>query len=168
VGTEEILHLLTLPLSIAIFTAVWLLSNAINVLILLSPFSRVDACLKSVKVAGLALLAGMSALHLYLGEGLSVLIVLLAFYFSGKAFRLYHFGWIFAADLLTRKHKRFQPTSDHITAFLDQEIADVPARTYGKLAPIRESNTFQFTYRPWLVMAGHDRANRHYSVRAIA
>lgn len=151
-GSEGILHILTLPLSIVTFAAVWLLSNTINALVMLSPFSLVDACLKSIKVFGLALLAGLSAIHPYAGAVLSILIVLVALYLSGKAFRLYHFGWVFAWDLLTRKHKRYQVSPDYLMAFLDQELAEVPARTYGKLSRDSDTGLFHFSYRPWLVL----------------
>ena len=151
-GSEGVLHILTLPLSIAVFAAVWLLSNAINALILLSPFSLVDACLKSIKAVGLALLAGLSAIHPFAGAALSLVIVLVALLLAGKAFRLYHFGMIFAWDILTRKHKRFQPHPEHITVFLDQELADVPARTYGRLSPDPTPGLWRFSYRPWLVL----------------
>lgn len=155
-GSEGILYLLTFPLAIAIFCAVWLLSNTINVLILLSPFSTVDACLKSIKVACLGVLAGLGAIHPYLGAGLSVILVIVAFLLFGWAFRLYHFGWIFASDLITRRHKRFHAAGKPIRGFLDQELADVPARTYGELSHHEDSGTVRFRYRPWLLMAPRD------------
>lgn len=151
-GSEGVLHFLTLPLSITVFVAVWLLSNAINALILLSPFSLVDACLKSIKVVGLSLLAGLSAIYPYAGAALSLVIVVVALCLAGKAFRLYHFGMIFAWDILTRRHKRFEPHSEHVMVFLDQELAEVPARTYGRLSPDPTPGQWRFTYRPWLVL----------------
>ena len=77
---SNMLELLAMPLSIACFLAVWLLSNCINVLILMSPFSTVDICLKGVKVTALGAIAGLSAVDPLIGAGLSVLIILFAFY----------------------------------------------------------------------------------------
>ncbi len=148
---SNMLELLAMPLSIACFLAVWLLSNCINVLILMSPFSTVDICLKGVKVTALGAIAGLSAVDPLIGAGLSVLIILFAFYLSGKAFRLYWFGMIFAGDLILRRHKRFQPKGGSVRAFLDQEIQDVPSRTYGTLKATDSPNTYQFNYRPWLL-----------------
>ena len=151
-GSEGLLHILTLPLSIVVFASVWLLSNAINALILLSPFSLVEACLKSIKVAGLALLAGLTAIHPYAGAAFSIIIVVVALCLAGKAFRLYRFSVIFAWDILTRKHKRFQPHPEHVMVFLDQELAEVPSRTYGRLSPDLAPGQWRFTYRPWLIL----------------
>ncbi len=161
-GTGQTIHLaasapaeiwtwLTLPLSIACFAAVWLLSNCLNALILFSPSSIVDACLKGIKVAGLSVIGALAAVHPYLGAVLSLVIVLLALYLFGKALRLYHFGMVFAVDLVTRKYKRFQPVSGEVQAFLDQELAEVPSRTYGTLKQGTDGG-FTFTYRPWIVL----------------
>lgn len=148
---ENFVHILTLPLSMAIFAAVWLLSNTINALILLSPFSLVDTALKSIKAAALAALAALTALHPYLGAAFSCLLILLAFYLSGWALRLYRYAWILVTDLLLQRHCDFDPPNTHVQAFLNQTHSGVPSRTYGKLSAARNGQGFSFTYHLWLI-----------------
>jgi hypothetical protein len=152
IDTQALLHVVTLPLSIAIYVAVWLLSNTINALTLVSPFSTVDAALKSIKVVGLTALAGLAAIHPLLGALLSLAIIVIAFALSGWAFRLYHFGWVFAVDLLTRRHRRPEGEAKEWTVFLDHGVPKIPARTYGKLIPSASGDEIHFEYRPWLVL----------------
>ncbi len=47
VNLTPLLNVLTIPLAIAAFVVVWMVSHVINVLILISPFTTVDAALKS-------------------------------------------------------------------------------------------------------------------------
>src|SRR6185295_7061193 len=74
--------LLTL-LAIAGFAVVWLVSHAIHILILLSPWGVVDAALKSARISLMALVAGLSFLNPYVGAALSLIIIIIACCLAG-------------------------------------------------------------------------------------
>jgi hypothetical protein len=60
-------NLLLTPLAIALFIVVWLASHAINILILLSPFTSLDTALKGLRIGMLGLVSGTAFLNPYLG-----------------------------------------------------------------------------------------------------
>ena len=142
---------LTLPFALAVFAVVWMASHAINVLILLSPWGAIDAALKASRTALLGAVAITPVIDPWLGIGLSVLVILVAYLVAGWAFRLTTFGTVFCWDFLTVRRARFAPQENSNLLFSGPNLTAVPVRTYGRLNR-REDGTLEFTYRRFLVL----------------
>jgi hypothetical protein len=142
---------LMIPISMAAFAVVFLASNAINILILLSPFTTVDAALKAFRGALLASVVGTAWANPWLGLCWALILVLFAWLIAGWSFRLSHFGTVFLWDILTFRRYRFTPNAIENPMFLSRKIAKVPARTYGRVSSDAQGNLVM-NYRPWLVL----------------
>ena len=144
-------RMLMVPVMIAAFIIVFLASNAINILILLSPFTTVDAGLKLLRTAILGTVVASAWTNPWLGAAWALIIIGLAWLIAGWSFRLSHFGMAFVWDFCTFRSSRFQPDAQENKLFLWRKINKVPARTYGKLKR-DEKGQLVLTYRPWLVL----------------
>jgi len=142
---------LLVPFAIAAFAIVWLASHAINILILLSPFTTVDAALKGFRLAILGLVTGTAFANPYLGAAVSVMLMVVAFFIAGWSFRLMVFGNLFVWDFVTLRSRRFRPFRDGNRMFTARRINSVPVRTYGWLNRTDDS-PLVFHYRPWLIL----------------
>jgi hypothetical protein len=140
-----------IPLSMVAFFIVFLASNAINILILLSPFTTVDAALKSFRLAVLGTVAASAWANPWLGAAWALIIIGISYFIAGWSFRLSHFGLVFIWDFFTFRRNRFTPDKRENKLFLGRKINKVPARTYGKLAR-NEAGKLVLHYRPWLVL----------------
>jgi hypothetical protein len=149
------LNLLTVPFGVAVFALVWMASHAINVLILLSPWGAVDAALKAARTGVLGLVTLSSMIDPWLGAICSVIVVVLAYFVAGWAFRLTWFGSVFCWDVFTFRGGRFRPAPETNKLFSAGKLAGVPPRTYGKLTK-RPGGAVVFRYRPWLVLAAKE------------
>jgi hypothetical protein len=144
-------NVIMVSFSIAVFALVFLAANAINILILLSPFTTVDLALKTVRTAILATVAGTSLMNPWIGAAWALIIIGISYFIAGWSFRLTHFGTVFTWDYFTRRRKRFTPDPVTNKVFLGRKITKVPARTYGKLCRDGEGKLV-LRYRPWLVL----------------
>jgi hypothetical protein len=144
---------LAVPLMMWVFLMVFLASNAINILILLSPFPVVDAGLKLFRLGALGTVVATSFLNPWLGALWSLAIILIAWFLAGWSLRLSHFGLVFIWEICTRRSRRFTVNSSGIWMFLGRKINKVPIRTYGRCVR-NEQGALVFHYRPWLVLAG--------------
>lgn len=151
INYAPLLNVLTVPFGIAVFAVVWMASHAINVLILLSPWGAIDAALKAMRTALLGLLTLTATINPWVGAALSVVVIIVAYFISGWAFRLTFFGMEFCWDFFTVRRHRFVPAPDNNRLFAGANLADVPPRTYGRLLR-REGGGLEFRYRPWLVL----------------
>jgi hypothetical protein len=151
IDTGWLLSLLMVPLSVAVFAIVWLTSHAINVLILLSPWGAIDAALKGARTAVLGLVTATAWIDPVVGATLSVLIILIAYFTAGWAFRLMTCGSVFCWDFFTMRRKRFQLLADGNKLFTGAEFEGVPPRTYGRLYQAGDGG-LSFKFRPWLVL----------------
>jgi len=142
---------LMVPIALVAYAVVFVVSHAINILILISPFATVDAALKAFRLFMLSTVAGTSFASEQIGAVWALVIILVCAFFAGWAFRLMVFGQVFAWDLVTFRRKRFEPWPGANWAFLARKVAKVPARTYGQLA-LNPSGKLVFTFRPWLVL----------------
>ena len=140
------------PVSMAAFFIVFLASNAINILILLSPFTIVDAGLKAFRTAILASVAASAWANPWIGAAWALIIILISYLIAGWSFRLSHFGLVFVWEIVTRRKKRFSLDAKVNWMFLGRKINNVPARTYGNLSRDEKGNLV-VNYRPWLVLA---------------
>lgn len=151
IDTSWLLSILMVPLSVAVFAIVWLVSHAINVLILLSPWGAIDAALKTARTALLGLVAATAWIDPVVGATLSVVIVVIAYFAAGWSFRLMVFGSVFCWDFFTVRRRRFQLLADGNKLFTGARFDGVPQRTYGRLYQGADG-TLTLRYRPWLVM----------------
>jgi hypothetical protein len=143
------LNVIAIPFGVAVFVVVWMASHSINVLILLSPWGAIDAALKGVRTGLLGLLALSASINPWMGAGLSVVIIIVAYFVSGWAFRLTTFGTIFCWDFFTVRRNRFVPRENDNKLFAGGNLPGVPPRTYGRLA-LRGTGNYEFSWRPWL------------------
>lgn len=139
------------PIAMIAFFIVFLASNAINILILLSPFTTVDAALKLFRGSILASVAVSAWANPWVGAAWALVIIIISYFIAGWSFRLSHFGLTFIWDLLTFRKNRFHPDPKINWLFLSRKISGVPARTYGKLSR-NENGELILDYRPWLVL----------------
>jgi hypothetical protein len=140
-----------IPISMAAFFVVCLASNAINVLILLSPFTTVDAALKSFRLAILGTVTVSAWVNPWIGAAWALFLILFSYLIAGWSFRLSHFGMALVWDFCTFRSSRFTPDPTANKMFLWRKINKVPARTYGTVKRDEKGNLV-LTYRPWLVL----------------
>ena len=145
-------NIFIIPISMAAFFFVFLASNAINVLIILSPFTTVDAALKGIRLALLGTVAATALANPWVGVAWALVIILFSYLVSGWSFRLSHFGLVYLWDFFTLRSKRFTPKPALNRMFLGRRLNKVPARTYGILGRDDKGNLV-LTYRPWLILA---------------
>ncbi len=146
-----LLAILMVPLSLAVFAVVWVVGHAINVLILLSPWGGLDTVLKGMRTGVLSLVAATAYIDPVVGATLSVVIIVLAYFMAGWAFRLMVFGTEFTWDFFTFRHRRFKLLADGNKLFTAREISGAPMRTYGRLFQEADGKLL-FKFRPWLVL----------------
>ncbi|MCI5167672.1 MAG: hypothetical protein D3903_16670 [Candidatus Electrothrix sp. GM3_4] len=148
-GIDLLLMIMTSVTASMIFIAVWVLSQAFNVLILLCPFSLGDAILAAAKNALVLLIIGLSGT--YSGALLSGVVIAFAFYLFPKTLRLVVFGTVMSHDLVFYKLLRSRGGSlpaDGIRSFSSCYFGRTPLLTYGKLA--LQDGLLVFSYRSCL------------------
>ncbi len=151
VDLAPVLNVLMVPIALAAFAVVWLVSHAINMLILISPFTTVDAALKAFRAFLLGTVAVTSFANPFVGAVWALVLILICWFLAGWAFRLMVCGSAFMWDYATFRRRRFKPDPQSNKMFLARRTEKVPVRTYGRLA--RDANgRLEFTYRPWLVL----------------
>jgi hypothetical protein len=142
---------LMVPIGIIAFVIVWLVGNAINVLIVISPFTTVDAMLKSARLAVFATVPATSCINPWLGAAWALIIIVVCYFIAGWSLRLTHFGAVILWDSLTFRRKRFMVDPKSNKVFLARKLNKVPVRTYGKLVK-NDQGKLVLTYRPWLIL----------------
>jgi hypothetical protein len=142
---------LLVPMAMLTFFIVWLASNAINVLILLSPFRAVDTALKGFRLLVLLTVTATAFANPWVGAVWALIIIGLAYFIAGWSFRLSHFGLVFVWDFVTRRRNRFVPDKSVNRMFLARKINEVPIRSYGKLLRDAQGNLV-LVHRPCLVL----------------
>ena len=151
IDVNAILNVLLKPFAVIAFVIIWLAAHAINILILISPFSVVDLALKAFRMFLLSLVVGTNFVNPTVGVIFALGILLFATLIAGWSFRAGVFGVIFCWDFFTRRRKRFTPDPTSNWMFAAQAFDKAPIRTYGQLAR-EEDGSLVFTYKPWLVM----------------
>lgn len=143
--------LLLVPAALVVFFIVWLVGNAINVLIVLSPFTTVDTALKAARLGLLATVPLTAFINPWFGAVWAALIVIASWFVAGWSFRLTHFGAALLWDHLTLRRNRFVPDPVANKMFLARQFNKVPVRTYGKLSRNADGKLV-LKYRPWLLL----------------
>lgn len=144
------------PVAMLVFFIVFLASNSINILILLSPFSMIDAALKAFRASVLASVAGAGLVgywsgHPWIGAAWALVIIAISYFIAGWSFRLSHFGLVFIWKFFSGGRYRFHPDPKENKMFLSRKVERVPTRTFGKLSR-NDKGELVFDYRPWLVL----------------
>ena len=143
-------NLITVPLAIAAFFVVWMVAHVINVLIIVSPFTTVDAALKSVRLLILSSVTLTSFANPYVGAAWALLIIIVCYFLSGWALRLTVFGTVFAWDFLTFRSSRSRP-DDANWVFTARAMEKTPIRSFGRLVR-NENGRLVLRHRPWLIL----------------
>lgn len=146
-----LVNLLLVPISMIAFVIVFLASNAINVLIILSPFTTVDAALKGFRLALLGTVTATAWANPWVGAIWALVIIAISYFIAGWSLRLSHFGLVLTWDFFTFRRARFVPDARENKMFLGRKINSVPARTYGKLSR-NPAGRLVLDYRPWLIL----------------
>ncbi len=139
---------LLVPLAIFAFLLVWVCSHAINVLIILSPFSLLDTFLKLARTALLASVGLVYFISPWIAAAFCLLLIALAAWLAPSALRLAIFGARYAGDILLPWHARKKATPAQPHAFTLGKFAELPARTGGRMI-LLEDGTSVFSYRRW-------------------
>jgi hypothetical protein len=142
---------LVTPVAMIAFFIVFLASNAINILILLSPFTTVDSALKAFRTTILASVAGSAFINPWLGAAWALIILIISYFIAGWSFRLSHFGLVFIWEFFTGGKYRFKPDAKENKMFLGRKTEKVPTRTFGRLSR-NDQDELVFNYHPWLVL----------------
>ena len=85
ISAPEIANWLMVPFAIALFLVVWLASHAINILILISPFTTVDTALKTFRTSILGLVCITAWINPWVGAFFSLIVVIVAWLIAGWA-----------------------------------------------------------------------------------
>jgi hypothetical protein len=143
--------LLMVPIGMIICAIVFMASNAINILILLSPFTTVDTALKAFRGLLLSSVVITSLINSTVGLVWAAIIILVAWFVAGWSYRLSTLGMIYLWDLFTFRRKRFTPDPRTNSVFLGRRLEKVPVRTYGRIERDGQ-NRLVFRYKPLLVL----------------
>ncbi|MDH3347733.1 MAG: hypothetical protein OEM02_06500 [Desulfobulbaceae bacterium] len=139
---------------LVIFSIVWVISQAFNILILLCPFSTIDFMLLVCKNGVLTLLAGLTVLNPYAGLAMSAIIVLVCVFLLPKALRLTLFGTLMSWDILAAWIKKEDSVKElrgnSVKCFTTFSYKNTPSLTYG--AVMQHDSVLHFRYKPWLVL----------------
>ena len=151
ISGAQVANWLMVPFAIALFLVVWLASHAINILILISPFTTVDTALKTFRTSILGLVCLTAWINPWVGALFSAVVVLFAWLISGWAFRLMVLGQVYVWDFFTFRRHRFLPVANGNWMFAARAIEKMPIRTYGKLFT-DATGKHTFEYHPWLFL----------------
>jgi len=151
ISMGEVANWLMVPFAIALFLVVWLASHAINILILISPFTTVDTALKTLRTSILGMVCITAWVNPWVGALFSAVVVFVAWLIAGWAFRLMVLGQIYVWDFFTFRRHRFLPVANGNWMFAARSIEKMPIRTYGKLFT-DAAGKHTFEYRPWLFL----------------
>jgi hypothetical protein len=142
---------LMIPAAVVAFLLVWVCSHAINVLIILSPFSTLDAMLKLARTGLLVLVGVVYFIAPWLAAAMCVGIILVAAWLAPAAMRFAIFGARYAADILLPWRARRSATPEQPHAFTLGRVAGLPPRTGGRVVML-EDGSMVFRYRRWCVL----------------
>lgn len=142
---------LLIPAAVVAFLLVWVCSHAINVLIILSPFSTLDALLKLARTGLLVVVGAVYFIAPWLAATLCVGIIILAAWLAPAAMRFAIFGARYAADILLPWRAKNSATPEQPHAFTLGRVAGLPPRTGGRVV-LLDDGSMAFRYRRWCVL----------------
>jgi hypothetical protein len=137
--------------ALVLYTAVWVLAQAGNVLILLSPSSLLDSLLVVAKTTVAVVLLGLAGT--LPGQLLALVLVVLAVWLLPRAVRLVVFGTLVSRDLVCHRLLRRPtpaPAADRpLRCFTSCRLGSLPPLTCGRL-DVR-AGVLAFSWRPLLM-----------------
>ena len=140
-----------IPAAVVAFLLVFVCSHAINVMIILSPFSTLDALLKLVRTGVLVAVGVIYLIAPWLAAVVCVGIIVVAAWLAPAAMRLAIFGARYAGDILFPGQGRARATPAQPHAFTMGRVAGLPPRTGGRLE-LRDDGSAVFRYRRWCML----------------
>jgi hypothetical protein len=140
-----------IPAAVVAFLLVFVCSHAINVMIILSPFSTLDALLKLVRTGVLVAVGVIYLIAPWLAAVVCVGIIVVAAWLAPAAMRLAIFGARYAGDIFFPGQGRARATPAQPHAFTMGRVAGLPPRTGGRLE-LRDDGSAVFRYRRWCVL----------------
>lgn len=146
-----------IPASVLAFLVVWVCCHAVNVLIILSPSSWLDALLKLARTGLLVLLGLLYLIAPWLAALLCLALIAVAVWLAPAALRFMIFGTRYAADILMpwRGRRRATPEEPHVFAL--GRMGGLPPRTGGRLVRLGDGG-LAFRHRRACVL--HQRVFR--------
>lgn len=149
---------LMLPLALAGFFVVWIVSHALTVVIALSPFKFFDLVLKASR---LGLLAGMGLLYLIspvVVAIFSVILIIACAFLAPAAFRLSVFGTVVGWDFIRTLFYDPPFDSAKLRGFLAKDVpGTMTVRTMGKLEVTSEAEDPGIEFRSRFGFVGLER-----------
>ena len=150
---------------LAVFACVWMVSHAVNMLILLSPSATLDMAMRGFRGLVLSAVALSAMLNPWFGLVIALVVILVCYRCFGWAWRLMIFGSTIAFDLVTRRKQAGTDGSGKVRAFLARADAAtrLPRRSRGWLH-LDATGELVFTGRalPW-----RPAASIAYDARAV-
>jgi hypothetical protein len=146
-----------IPAAVVAFLAVWVCSHAVNVLIILSPSSILDAVLKLMRTGVLAIVGVLYLIAPWLAALLCLVIIGIALWLAPAAMRLMIFGTRYAADILLPRRGRRNAVPEEPHVFTLARMPGLPPRTGGRLV-VLEDGGLAFRHRRACVL--HQRIVR--------
>ncbi len=137
--------------ALVLYAAVWVLAQAGNVLILLSPSSLLDSLLVVAKTTVAVVLLGLA--DTLPGQLLALVLVVLAVWLLPRAVRLVVFGTLVSRDLVCHRLLRRPtpvPAADRpLRCFTSCRLGSLPPLTCGRLDV--QDEALAFSWRPLLM-----------------
>lgn len=151
--TATLYILLLSFIALSSFIFVWLVSHTVNIFILLSPFSIIDFFLKLFRLLIIALLLVTNIINPFLSLILALILVVIAFFISGWAFRIMIFGTLNSFDIILRRHNHLEKDNQEnkLMAFAGRGLDNVPSMSFGKIKG-KDDAELEFVYRPFLIL----------------
>lgn len=137
---------LMIPAAVVAFLAVWVCGHAVNVLIILSPSSILDAALKLMRTGLLVVVGVLYLFAPWLAALLCLAIIGIALWLAPAAMRLMIFGTRYAADILMPWRGRRNATPEEPHVFTLGRMPGLPPRTGGRLV-VMEDGGLAFRHR---------------------
>jgi hypothetical protein len=114
-----------------VHAAVWVVFNTVEVVILISPFPFVDAALKTIRTAIIAVIAGAAQIHPVLGLVVAAPVILLSFLLVPIALRFAVVGYVFTRDTLKRWFGAVPNDADPVRGFASWHLPGTRLYAYG-------------------------------------
>src|SRR5258708_30005198 len=109
IDLSPLYNVIAVCIAIFAFFILWMAAHAINILIVLSPFTTLDAALKSARLFVLSTVPVTSFLNPYFGAAWALVVILIAWFLAGWPFRPPVFVTVFALASLPPPLKPFTP-----------------------------------------------------------
>jgi hypothetical protein len=133
----------TATAAVAATLVVMVMKNAIDVLILISPFSVVDWFLRLCKLVPLTIMLLAAYGSPWLGAAVALVVLLVCALFFGWSMRLGIMGSVFVRDIVFRRWRRVPDPVSGFKAFAMAGLSGVPRRTYGRIVRADGARTFR-------------------------